>query len=207
MFKKSLIAVALFSTSTLAIAEDYTFISGGYQFGVIDNKQSFDKQFNKSDTSHIGSNNMHGFYLNGGYGFENNLFLTARLNAIADNDRGLGEGVLGLGYHFALSSDTDMYMLAGASRHAMTYDVKKSSDKTEAYNSATGEIGIKTKLSEDVGIDAAYRLAEYDNKMYHEGRLSADYALTQNLAAEVGYIYHNWKVNDQIGQAGLRYNF
>ncbi|CND85754.1 outer membrane beta-barrel protein [Yersinia nurmii] len=207
MFRKSLLAAALITTSTLAIADDYTFIGGGFQFGSIDNKQNFDKQFNQSGTSHIGSDKMRGFYLNGGYGFENNLFMTARLSAIADNDRGMGDGLLGVGYHFALTPDADMYLLAGASRHAMLYDVKKDGNKTEAYNSATGEVGIKTKLTQDIGLDVAYRLAEYDSKMYHEARIEASYALTQSLAAEVGYTYHNWKVDDQIGQVGLRYTF
>lgn len=83
----------------------------------------------------------------------------------------------------------------------------KTVKKTNTYNSASGEIGVKTKLSPDIGVNIAYRLANYDKRAFHEARIMADYALTQKLAAEVGYTYHNWRVSDQAMQVGLRYNF
>lgn len=68
-------------------------------------------------------------------------------------------------------------------------------------------MGVKSKLSQDIGLDVAYRLANYDHRAFQEARISTNYALTQHLAAEVGYTYHDWKVNDQAEQVGLRYNF
>ncbi|CAM4033521.1 putative lipoprotein [Yersinia intermedia] len=207
MLKQTLLSLALMGTCTAAIAGDYTYVAGGLQYGAISNNARFDKQFDQKKYSHVGNRDMGGIYLNGGYGFENDLFIDARLNSIANNDRGLAEAVLGLGYHFAFSPNIDFYSLVGGSRHAMVFDASKDGEKTNTYNSATGEIGIKSKLTQNIGMNVAYRLANYDHRAFHEARITTSYALTQNLAAEVGYTYHNWKVSDQAMQTGLRYNF
>ncbi|MGP2409126.1 YPO1635 family putative outer membrane beta-barrel protein [Yersinia enterocolitica] len=207
MLKQTLLSLALMGTCTAAIAGDYTYVAGGLQYGAISNKARFDKQFDQKKYSQTGNREMGGIYLNGGYGFDNDLFIDARLNSIANNDRGLAQAVLGLGYHFAFSPNIDFYSLVGGSRHAMVFDASKDGKKTNTYNSATGEIGIKSKLTQSIGMDVAYRLANYDHRAFHEARITTSYALTQSLAAEVGYTYHNWKVSDQAMQAGLRYNF
>lgn len=207
MLKKTLLSLTLMGICTSTMAADYTYVSGGLQYGAINSNARFDKQFNQNNSSHIGNRDMAGIYLNGGYGFENDLFLDGRLSGIGNDDRSLAEAVLGLGYHFAFSPNIDFYTLVGGSRHAMTFDASKDGKKTNTYNSATGEIGVKSKLSQNFGLDVAYRLANYDGRAFHEARIVTDYALTQNLAAEVGYTYHNWKVSDQAMQAGLRYTF
>lgn len=207
MLKQTLLTLALLGTSTVTMAADYTYVAGGLQYGSISNNARFDKQFDQNNYSHVGNRDMGGIYLNGGYGFDNDLFIDGRINSIANGDRGLAEAVLGLGYHFAFSPNIDFYTLVGGSRHAMVFDASKNGKKTNTYNSATGEVGIKSKLSQDIGLDVAYRIANYDGRAFHEARIMTDYALTQSLAAEVGYSYHNWKVNDQAMQVGLRYNF
>ncbi|WP_145508714.1 outer membrane beta-barrel protein [Yersinia alsatica] len=207
MLKQTLLTLALLGTSTVTMAADYTYVAGGLQYGSISNNARFDKQFDQNNYSHVGNRDMGGIYLNGGYGFDNDLFIDGRINSIANGDRGLAEAVLGLGYHFAFSPNIDFYTLVGGSRHAMVFDASKNGKKTNTYNSATGEVGIKSKLSQDIGLDVAYRIANYDGRAFHEARVMTDYALTQSLAAEVGYSYHNWKVNDQAMQVGLRYNF
>ncbi|MFQ6256720.1 outer membrane beta-barrel protein [Yersinia enterocolitica] len=207
MLKQTLLSLALMGTCTAAMAADYTYVAGGLQYGSISNNERFDKEFNQSQYSHIGNRDMGGIYFNGGYGFDNDLFIDGRISSIANNDRGIAEAVLGLGYHFAFSPNIDFYTLVGGSRHAMVFDASKDGKKTNTYNSATGEIGIKSKLSQDIGLDVAYRLANYDSRAYHEARITTDYALTQSLSVEVGYTYHNWKVSDQAMQAGLRYTF
>ncbi|WP_145533678.1 YPO1635 family putative outer membrane beta-barrel protein [Yersinia alsatica] len=207
MLKQTLLTLALLGTSTATMAADYTYVAGGLQYGSISNNARFDKQFDQNNYSHVGNRDMGGIYLNGGYGFDNDLFIDGRINSIANGDRGLAEAVLGLGYHFAFSPNIDFYTLVGGSRHAMVFDASKNGKKTNTYNSATGEVGIKSKLSQDIGLDVAYRIANYDGRAFHEAWVMTDYALTQSLAAEVGYTYHNWKVNDQAMQVGLRYNF
>lgn len=207
MLKQTLLTLALLGTSTATMAADYTYVAGGLQYGSISNNARFDKQFDQNNYSHVGNRDMGGIYLNGGYGFDNDLFIDGRINSIANGDRGLAEAVLGLGYHFAFSPNIDFYTLVGGSRHAMVFDASKNGKKTNTYNSATGEVDIKSKLSQDIGLDVAYRIANYDGRAFHEARVMTDYALTQSLAAEVGYTYHNWKVNDQAMQVGLRYNF
>ncbi|WP_145541135.1 outer membrane beta-barrel protein [Yersinia alsatica] len=207
MLKQTLLTLALLGTSTATMAADYTYVAGGLQYGSISNNAHFDKQFDQYNYSHVGNRDMGGIYLNGGYGFDNDLFIDGRINSIANGDRGLAEAVLGLGYHFAFSPNIDFYTLVGGSRRAMVFDASKNGKKTNTYNSATGEVGIKSKLSQDIGLNVAYRLANYDGRAFHEARVMTDYALTQSLTAEVGYTYHNWKVNDQAMQVGLRYNF
>ncbi|AJJ62992.1 YPO1635 family putative outer membrane beta-barrel protein [Yersinia aldovae] len=207
MLKKTILSVALMGACTTVMANNYTYVAGGLQYGSISSNDRFDKQFDRSNYSHIGNRDMGGVYLNGGYGFDNDLFIDGRISSIANNDRGLAEAVLGLGYHFAFSPNIDFYTLVGGSRHALVFDASKDGKKTNTYNSATGEVGIKSRLSQDIGLGVAYRLANYDHRAFHEARITTDYALTQNLAAEVGYTYHNWKVNDQAMQVGLRYNF
>ncbi|MEY4475028.1 MAG: hypothetical protein RL248_795 [Pseudomonadota bacterium] len=207
MLKKTILSIALMGTCTAAMANDYTYVAGGLQYGSINSNQRFDKQFDLSNYGNIGKREMGGIYLNGGYGFDNDLFIDGRINSIANNNRALAEAVLGLGYHFAFSPNIDFYTLVGGSRRAMVFDASKNGKKTNTYNSATGEVGIKSKLSQDIGLDVAYRLANYDHRAFQEARISTNYALTQHLAAEVGYTYHDWKVNDQAVQVGLRYNF
>lgn len=207
MLKKTLFSLALMGTCTTAMASDYTYIAGGLQYGAINSNANFDKQFNQNNYAQVGKRDMGGIYLNGGYGFDNDIFIDARLNSIGNDDRALAEAVLGVGYHFAFSPNIDFYSLVGASRHAMVFDASKEGKKTDTSNSATGEIGIKSKLSQNIGMDIAYRIANYDHSAFNEARIMTSYALTPNLAGEVGYTYHNWKVNDQTVQAGLRYNF
>lgn len=207
MLRQTLLSLTLMTTGTVAMADDYTYISGGLQFGSISNNSRFDKQFDRQNYSHIGNKNMRGIYLNAGYGFENSLFIDGRINSLANKERGSADAVLGLGYHFAFTPNIDLYTLVGASRHALVFDASKDGDITNTYNSATGEIGVKTKLPQNIGLNVAYRLAQYDNRAFHEARIMADYALTQKLSTEIGYTYHNWKVNDQAMQVGLRYNF
>ncbi len=207
MLKKTILSIALMGTCTAAMANDYTYVAGGLQYGSINSNKRFDKQFDLRNYGNIGKREMGGIYLNGGYGFDNDLFIDGRINSIANNNRALAEAVLGLGYHFAFSPNIDFYTLVGGSRRAMVFDASKNGKKTNTYNSATGEVGIKSKLSQDIGLDVAYRLANYDHRAFQEARISTNYALTQHLAAEVGYTYHDWKVNDQAVQVGLRYNF
>ncbi|MEY4922402.1 MAG: hypothetical protein RLY17_1119 [Pseudomonadota bacterium] len=207
MLKKTILSIALMGTCTAAMANDYTYVAGGLQYGSINSNKRFDKQFDLSNYGNIGKREMGGIYLNGGYGFDNDLFIDGRINSIANNNRALAEAVLGLGYHFAFSPNIDFYTLVGGSRRAMVFDASKNGKKTNTYNSATGEVGIKSKLSQDIGLDVAYRLANYDHRAFQEARISTNYALTQHLAGEVGYTYHDWKVNDQAVQVGLRYNF
>ncbi|AIN18209.1 MULTISPECIES: outer membrane beta-barrel protein [Yersinia] len=207
MLKKTLLSLALIGTCTTAIAADYTYVAGGLQYGSISSNERFDKQFNQSNYSQIGDRDMGGIYLNGGYGFDNDLFIDGRISSIANSDRGLAEAVLGLGYHWTFSPNIDFYTLVGGSRRAMVFDASKNGEKTNSYNSATGEVGIKSQLSQDISLDIAYRLARYDDRAFHEARVTTGYALTKSLAAEVGYTYHNWKVSDQAMQVGLRYAF
>lgn len=207
MLKPTLLALTLMGTCATSMASDYTYVAGGFQYGAINNNTSFDKQFSQNNYAHVGNRDMGGLYINGGYGFDNKVFIDGRLNSIVNNDRGLAEAILGVGYHFAFSPNIDFYSLVGASRRAMVFDASKDGKKTNTYNSATGEIGIKSKLSQNVGMDVAYRMANYDHRAFHEARIMTSYAFTQSLAGEVGYTYHNWKVSDQAMQVGLRYNF
>ncbi|WP_283647806.1 outer membrane beta-barrel protein [Hafnia paralvei] len=207
MFKQSLCAVAIISaTSGVALADDYTYVAGGLQVGGITNKSDFDKLVhqNRPDQS---KTTMGGFYLRGGYGFENNVFIDARLNAMGNSQRASGDSLLGLGYHFAINPTTDMYALIGASGHAVSSNFDYDKKRDENWSSATGEIGVKSHITDKISMNAAYRYAEYDSRGFNEARIGAGYALTPNLAAEIGYTYHNWKVDDQIGEIGIRYTF
>ncbi|MGB2537497.1 outer membrane beta-barrel protein [Hafnia paralvei] len=207
MFKQSLCAVAIISAmSGVALADDYTYVAGGLQVGGITNKSDFDKLVhqNRPDQS---KTTMGGFYLRGGYGFENNVFIDARLNAMGNSQRASGDSLLGLGYHFAINPTTDMYALIGASGHAVSSNFDYDKKRDENWSSATGEIGVKSHITDKISMNAAYRYAEYDSRGFNEARIGAGYALTPNLTAEIGYTYHNWKVDDQIGEIGIRYTF
>lgn len=129
MLKQTLLSLALMGTCTVAMAADYTYVAGGLQYGSISNNERFDKEFNQSQSSHIGNRDMDGIYFNGGYGFDNDLLIDGRISSIANNDRGLAEAVLGLGYHFAFSPNIDFYTLVGGSRHAMVFDASKDGKK------------------------------------------------------------------------------
>lgn len=129
MLKKTLFSLALMGTCTTAMASDYTYIAGGLQYGAINNNANFDKQFNQNNYAQVGKRDMGGIYLNGGYGFDNDIFIDARLNSIGNDDRALAEAVLGVGYHFAFSPNIDFYSLVGASRHAMVFDASKEGKK------------------------------------------------------------------------------
>ncbi|TBM18286.1 porin family protein [Hafnia alvei] len=207
MLKQSLCAMTIISAMTgMAQADDYTYFAGGLQVGGITSKSDFDKLVhqNRSDQS---KTTMGGFYLRGGYGFENNLFIDARLNGMGNSQRSSGDSLLGLGYHFPINPNTDMYALIGASGHAISTNFDWDKKRDKSWGSATGEIGVKSHITDKIGMNVAYRYAEYDSRGFNEARIGADYALTPNLAAEIGYTYHNWKVDDQIGEIGLRYTF
>ncbi|AIU73150.1 hypothetical protein CD201_11870 [Hafnia alvei] len=207
MLKQSLCAMTIISAMTgMAQADDYTYVAGGLQVGGITSKSDFDKLVhqNRSDQS---KTTMGGFYLRGGYGFENNLFIDARLNGMGNSQRSSGDSLLGLGYHFPINPNTDMYALIGASGHAISTNFDWDKKRDKSWGSATGEIGVKSHITDKIGMNVAYRYAEYDSRGFNEARIGADYALTPNLAAEIGYTYHNWKVDDQIGEIGLRYTF
>ena len=207
MFKQSLCAVAIISAmSGVALADDYTYVAGGLQVGGITNKSDFDKLVHKNRPDQS-KTTMGGFYLRGGYGFENNVFIDARLNAMGNSQRASGDSLLGLGYHFAINPTTDMYALIGASGHAVSSNFDYDKKRDENWSSATGEIGVKSHITDKISMNAAYRYAEYDSRGFNEARIGAGYALTPNLAAEIGYTYHNWKVDDQIGEIGIRYTF
>lgn len=207
MLKQSLCAMTIISAMTgMAQADDYTYVAGGLQVGGITSKSDFDKLVhqNRPDQS---KTTMGGFYLRGGYGFGNNLFIDARLNGMGNSQRSSGDSLLGLGYHFPINPNTDMYALIGASGHAISTNFDWDKKRDKSWGSATGEIGVKSHITDKIGMNVAYRYAEYDSRGFNEARIGADYALTSNLAAEIGYTYHNWKVDDQIGEIGLRYTF
>lgn len=102
MLKQSLLSLALMGFCSVAMADNYTYVAGGLQFGSINSNSRFDQQFDRQNYSHIGNKNMGGIYLNGGYSFDNSLFIDGRLNSLANGNRGNADAVLGLGYYFAL---------------------------------------------------------------------------------------------------------
>ena len=126
---------------------------------------------------------------------------------MGNRQRSSGDSLLCLGYHFPINPTTDMYALIGASGHAISTNFDWDKKRDKSWGSATGEIGVKSHITDKIGMNVAYRYAEYDSRGFNEARIGADYALTSNLAAEIGYTYHNWKVDDQIGEIGLRYTF
>ncbi len=213
MLKKILLFTMLINASESVMADHYTYIAGGWQFGHIGDRRDFDQLLNRRGYENTGSQSMSsGFYLRGGYGFENNLFIDARMNGMTNGDRTTADSVLGLGYHHALSDKVDLYALFGRSGHAIRggYAVRNDFSvhrEEKDWQSITGELGLKIRPIENIDLHSAWRLANYAGQAFYELRLGISHALTQNLAVDAGYIWHDWKVDDQAGQFGLRYIF
>ncbi len=211
MFRKTLLPVVLAAAAGTATADDYTYIAGGWQFGRIDNAKDMNTLLNINSnwlSRSYGTEKQlkRGFYLNGGYGFDNNLFLDIRVNYMNNRDFSIKENVLGVGYHYGLSDSTDLYALAGVSHHGLS-DGGLFFARDKDFHSATGEAGLKIRLTPDISVSSALRLANYDGQAYYGARLGSAYALTQHLSVEAGYQYHHWKVSHQAGTMGLRYTF
>lgn len=120
---------------------------------------------------------MGGIYFNGGYGFDNGLFIDGCISSIVNNDCGFVEVVFGLGYYFVFLFNIDFYILVGGSCYVMVFDVSKDGKKINIYNSVIGEIGIKSKLLQDIGLDVVYCLVNYDSCVYYEVCIIIDYVL------------------------------
>ncbi len=200
MFRKILLSVLLAAATGAATADDYTYIAGGGQMSFIIPTGADDEQNTKMDI-------QPGFYLHGGYGFDNKLFLDLRLNYMGMPWANLREDMLGVGYHHVLSDSTDFYALAGISRYSSYFDYYIKF--RQSFISATGETGLKIKLTPDISVSSALRLANYDGEAYYEARLGAAYALTPHVSIEAGYQFHKWRISPclQMGTLGVRYTF
>ncbi len=86
---------------------------------------------------------MGGIYLNGGYSFDNSLFIDGRLSSLANDNRGSADAVLGLGYYFAFTPDIDFYTVVGASRHALVFDASKDGKKPILITVLAVKLGLK----------------------------------------------------------------
>jgi opacity protein-like surface antigen len=232
--KKQLCAVALLATTALtatAQADDFTYLSGGAVF----NKQGFIADGNKQfrDSSSLSAQqkkdlplkaNGLGFYLNGSYGFENNMFVEGRLQ----NSRQLSSYLLGVGYHYPVTQQVDVYGLVGVSkRHLEIFKLTSATAQnpiipTEQGESVmlqdkiqpTAELGVKASLNDLAGVQIAYRFSQFggkhgrlggENEIFekqglHEGRVVGYYKVTDTLALEAGYTYNVYakaKFNDK----------
>lgn len=63
MLKKTILSVALMGACTTVMANNYTYVAGGLQYGSISSNDRFDKQFDRSNYSHIGNRDMGEFTL------------------------------------------------------------------------------------------------------------------------------------------------
>lgn len=120
--KKQLCAVALLTTTALTAtvqADDFTYLSGGLSL----NKSGFLSDINKAIDNHKlptdkqkealkSKNSGAGFYLNGSVGFENNVFVEGRVQ----NSKVLSNYLLGVGYHYPVMQQVDVYGLLGVSK-------------------------------------------------------------------------------------------
>lgn len=145
--KKQLCAVALLTTTALTAtvqADDFTYLSGGLSFnksGFISkaNKIIDDLELpNKQKEAIKSKNSTAGFYLNGSVGFENNVFVEARVQ----NSKALSNYLLGVGYHYPVMQQVDVYGLVGVS--------KRSVDITPTLKSATAVAVSSVASSEEV---------------------------------------------------------
>lgn len=224
--KKQLCAVALLTTTALTAtvqADDFTFLSGGVSINksgivsdqnkIIDNSSFTDKQKENMKSK----NGTAGFYLNGSVGFENNVFVEGRLQ----NSNPLSNYLLGVGYHYPVMQQVDVYGLVGMSKRTIDFspviktvfvetaqeagipienDAKFPKEFLITYQDSikpTAEIGVKARLNDLAGVQVAYRFAQFGKKI----------VFTEKENLHEGRIGGYYKVTDTLAiEAGYTYS-
>lgn len=183
--KKQLCAVALLTTTALtatAQADDFTYLSGGLLY----NKQGLLAASNKVVEEHKNlskivkesfkqKTNSVGYYLNGSVGFDNQVFVEGRIH----HSRLLHQALLGVGYHYPIMQQVDVYGLVGVSQRTIAFlenraemfednsaklSFKQHQEITENYSDSlrpTIEVGLKAQFNELAGVRVAYRFAQF----------------------------------------------
>lgn len=186
--KKQLCAVALLTTTALtatAQADDFTYLSGGLLY----NKQGLlagqnadlDKKLEAKEITtsekemQQQKTNGVGYYLNGSVGFDNQVFVEGRIH----HSRLLHQTLLGVGYHYPIMQQVDLYGLVGVSQRTIASlenypemikdksgekSFKKHQELTHNYSDSlrpTIEVGLKAQFNELAGVRVAYRFAQF----------------------------------------------
>jgi opacity protein-like surface antigen len=184
--KKQLCAVALLTTTALtatAQADDFTYLSGGLLY----NKQGLLAERNKANEENTTipkiakeyvkqKTNSFGYYLNGSVGFDNQVFVEGRIH----HSRLLHQTLLGVGYHYPIMQQVDLYGLVGVSQRTIALrenfpekilddsgkmtGSKHHQEVVKNYSDSlrpTIEVGLKTQFNELAGVRVAYRFAQF----------------------------------------------
>lgn len=184
--KKQLCAVALLTTTALtatAQADDFTYLSGGLLY----NKQGLLAEFNKvfeenkkfskiQKESLKQKTNSVGYYLNGSVGFDNQVFVEGRIH----HSRLLHQALLGVGYHYPIMQQVDVYGLVGVSQRTIACSENQAEEIEDNSGEITGykhhqeivgnyfdslrptiEVGLKAQFNELAGVRVAYRFAQF----------------------------------------------
>lgn len=235
--KKQLCAVALLTTTALtatAQADDFTYLSGGLlynQQGSLANLNeqaetelpgggkltSIEKEENKQKTSGVG------YYLNGSVGFENQVFVEGRIH----HSRLLHQALLGVGYHYPIMQQVDVYGLVGlsqrsiATRENQAVPINDSSNKLTGYDhqqeftanysdklKPTIELGCKANFNEVAGVRVAYRFAQFGDKNKLNGAPDEKSGKSTKISTNLheGHIGGYYKISDNLAaEAGYTY--
>jgi hypothetical protein len=181
--KKQLCAVALLATTALtatAQADEFTYLSGGVLFnkqGTLVNLNKYLSDLEKEE--HKQKDNSMGYYLNGSMDLGNQIFVEGRLH----DSRLLRQNLLGVGYHYPVMQQVDIYGLVGFGQRSIAFKENKTlpikndsgevtgfthiKEMTENYSDSlrpTIELGLKAQFNEVAGVRCAYRFAQFKMK-------------------------------------------
>lgn len=206
MLKNSVKILALLSVAAPALAADnFNYLSGGYLYQNV--KNSVIEKAQKSG-SNKKQKNFNGIYVDFNKEVYQKVFLSARMNDTGS----IRNYVLGVGYHYPISSQVDIYGIVGLDKFASDELIApkgcpngpaKGGVSVEGHRTnidPTIELGVKAALSEQFGLATSYRYAQHkiQAKMeQHEGRLLGYYNVNDKLAVEAGYTFTKVKSKDK----------
>lgn len=239
--KKQLCAVALLSSTALIApvqADDFTYLSGGLLY---------DKQETLANVNKVNKENKNlsdlakkrleqktngvGFYLNGSVGFDNKVFVEGRVN----HSRLTRQNLLGVGYHYPIMQQVDVYGLVGVSQRSIAItenypkEIKNESNEITDYKHIqqftnnysdklrpTVELGLKAQFNEVAGVRVAYRFAQFGDTNKLALRFNEVLGLKSDKAPYDGYkvskslheghIGGYYKISDNLAaEAGYTY--
>jgi predicted porin len=153
MISKKLVLPVLCATiiSQGAIAAEtgsvnYSFLSGGLAFDhnglasdykkLVELREGLSGTTLKAKDAYRLKDSSVGGYLNGSYGFDNNVFIEGRLSALANRQTGFFAGV---GYHFPIDERSDFYLLGGVSKPVLPSSSHLTKKGREFFRGTTSD--------------------------------------------------------------------
>lgn len=176
--KKSILAIALLTCSSAALAEGPNWNTASVSY--------LDTDF-ATDYGDVG---FDGVGLNGSFAFNDNWLVVADYQGISAEENGseleLDFTSVGVGFYKQISETTDFYTTLTSEHMKLSASVYDSS-ASESESGVGAGLGIRSMLTPSFEVDASVSYLVFDGEGITRSQVNGFYYLTENMAIGLGY--------------------